>query len=183
MSQRPLVVVTDRLAEAGVERPVLESVADIRLLQTNDELEVARRGPDADVLLVYYDIKLTQRGLSALTRFKAIIRCGVGFDNVDLIEAGKRGIVVCNVPDYGTEEVADHAIMLLLALPTALGHTRSNRTLPVIFGLGCGLLYLVSDGLLTAMGEAGVLPPGIAAWGAPIAFAAGAVSVMLYAEG
>jgi lipopolysaccharide export system permease protein len=73
-------------------------------------------------------------------------------------------------------------IMLLLALPTALGHTRSNRTVPVIFGLGCGLLYLVSDGLLTAMGETGVLPPGIAAWGAPIAFAAGAVSVLLYAE-
>jgi lipopolysaccharide export system permease protein len=74
-------------------------------------------------------------------------------------------------------------IMLLLALPAALGHARSNRTLPMIFGLGCGLLYLVADGLLTAMGQTGVLPPLIAAWGAPVAFAAGAVSVLLYAEG
>jgi len=74
-------------------------------------------------------------------------------------------------------------IMLLLALPTALGHTRSNRTAPIIFGLGCGLFYLVSDGLLTAMGSTGVLPPLAAAWGAPLAFAAGAVSVLLYAEG
>jgi lipopolysaccharide export system permease protein len=74
-------------------------------------------------------------------------------------------------------------IMLLLALPTALGHARSNRTGPVIFGLGCGLLYLVSDGLLTAMGQTGVLPPAVAAWGAPVAFAAGAVSLLLYAEG
>ena len=74
-------------------------------------------------------------------------------------------------------------IMLLLALPTALGHTRSNRTIPVIFGLGCGLLYLVADGLLTAMGQTGVLPPLAAAWGAPVAFAAGAVSLLLYAEG
>jgi lipopolysaccharide export system permease protein len=74
-------------------------------------------------------------------------------------------------------------IMLLLALPAALGHARSNRTLPMIFGLGCGLLYLVSDGLLTAMGQTGVLPPLIAAWGAPVAFAAGAVSLLLYAEG
>jgi len=73
-------------------------------------------------------------------------------------------------------------IMLLLALPTALGHTRSNRTVPVVFGLGCGLLYLVTDGLLTAMGETGVLPPVVAAWGAPVAFAAGAISIMLYAE-
>lgn len=74
-------------------------------------------------------------------------------------------------------------IMLLLALPTALGHTRSNRTIPVIFGLGCGLLYLVTDGLLTAMGQTGVLPPAVAAWGAPVAFTAGAVSILLYAEG
>ncbi len=74
-------------------------------------------------------------------------------------------------------------IMLLLALPTALGHSRSNRTGPIIFGLGCGLLYLVSDGLLTAMGSAGILPPLAAAWGAPVAFAAGAITVLLYAEG
>jgi lipopolysaccharide export system permease protein len=74
-------------------------------------------------------------------------------------------------------------IMLLLALPTALGNTRSNRTAPIIFGLGCGLLYLVTDGLLTAMGSTGVLPAALAAWGAPIAFAAGAVSLLLYAEG
>jgi lipopolysaccharide export system permease protein len=74
-------------------------------------------------------------------------------------------------------------IMLLLALPAALGHARSNRTLPVMYGLGCGLLYLVVDGLLTAMGQTGVLPPIFAAWGAPVAFAAGAVSVLLYAEG
>ena len=74
-------------------------------------------------------------------------------------------------------------IMLLLALPAALGYTRSNRTGPVIFGLGCGLLYLVSDGLLTAMGQTGVLPPLVAAWGAPVGFAAGAVSILLYAEG
>jgi D-3-phosphoglycerate dehydrogenase len=120
MSPRPLIVVTDHLAEAGVERPVLEEVAEIRLLMTSDENDVARRGADADVLLVYHDVKLTERGLAALPRVKAVIRCGVGFDNVDLVAAGKRGIVVCNVPDYGTEEVADHAILLLLALARRL---------------------------------------------------------------
>ena len=73
-------------------------------------------------------------------------------------------------------------IMLLLALPTALGHSRSNRTGPILFGLGCGLLYLVSDGLLTAMGSTGILPPLVAAWGAPVSFAAGAVTLLLYSE-
>jgi lipopolysaccharide export system permease protein len=74
-------------------------------------------------------------------------------------------------------------IMLLLAMPLALGHPRSNRTGPIIFALGCGLLYLVTDGLLTAMGSTGILPPFAAAWGAPVAFAAGAVTLLLYAEG
>jgi lipopolysaccharide export system permease protein len=74
-------------------------------------------------------------------------------------------------------------IMLLLALPTALGHARSNRSIPVILGLCFGLLYLVADGLLTAMGQTGVLPPWAAAWGAPVAFAAGAATLLLYAEG
>jgi phosphoglycerate dehydrogenase-like enzyme len=40
----------------------------------------------------------------------------VGFNNIDIRAAGEMGIVVCNVPDYGTEEVADHALGLLLAL-------------------------------------------------------------------
>ena len=47
---------------------------------------------------------------------RAIIRNGVGFDSVDTEAAAKAGIPVCNVPDYGTEEVADHAIALTLAL-------------------------------------------------------------------
>jgi phosphoglycerate dehydrogenase-like enzyme len=120
MSQRPLVVVTDHLAEAGQEGPILQSVAEVRLLQTNDEADVVRRGSDADVLLVYHNIRLGEATLEALPRVKAVIRCGVGYDNVDLEAAGRRGIVVCNVPDYGTEEVADHALLLLLALARRL---------------------------------------------------------------
>jgi lactate dehydrogenase-like 2-hydroxyacid dehydrogenase len=120
MSQRPLVVVTDHLAEAGLERPLLENLAEIRLLQTSDEAVVASRGSDADVLLVYHDIRLSESTLAALSKVRAVIRCGVGFDNVDLEAAGRRGIVVCNVPDYGTEEVADHALLLLLALARRL---------------------------------------------------------------
>jgi C-terminal binding protein len=120
MSQRPLVVVTDHLAEAGVERAVLDPIADLLLLQTLDEADVAARAADADVLLVFHDIKLTERTIATLTKCRGIVRCGVGFDNVDLKAAGSRGIVVCNVPDYGTEEVADHALLLLLALARRL---------------------------------------------------------------
>jgi C-terminal binding protein len=116
MSSRPLVVVGDYLAEASFEQAVLGPVADIRLLQTIDEAQVVARGADADVLLVFHDLKVTEHSLSQLKRCKGVVRCGVGVDNVDLQAAGRHGIVVCNVPDYGTEEVADHAIMMLLAI-------------------------------------------------------------------
>jgi C-terminal binding protein len=113
---KPKVLVTDYLSEAGSETKILGGLAEIELLQTYDETDVAKRGGEADVLLVFHDIKLTEKSIAALTKCKAIIRCGVGFDNVDLEAAGERGIVVCNVPDYGTEEVADHALLLLLAI-------------------------------------------------------------------
>jgi C-terminal binding protein len=120
MSSRPLVVVTDHLAEAGVEHAILDPVADVKLIQTLDERDVAPLAPEADALLVFHTIKLTEATISVLKRCRGIVRCGVGYDNVDLQAAGKRGIVVCNVPDYGTEEVADHALMMLLALARRL---------------------------------------------------------------
>ncbi len=120
MSRRPLVVATDFLSEVGPEQQVLESVADVKLLQTNDEADVAATGAEADVLLVFHVLKLTERSIGQLSRCKGIIRCGVGYDNIDIQAAGSRGIVVCNVPDYGTEEVADHSLLLILALARRL---------------------------------------------------------------
>jgi D-3-phosphoglycerate dehydrogenase len=51
-----------------------------------------------------------------LERCRIIVRAGVGFDHIDLDAAAEAGIPVCNTPDYGTSEVADHAIGLMLAL-------------------------------------------------------------------
>jgi C-terminal binding protein len=116
MTSRYRVVATDALAEVRPERMILDDIADITLLQTSDEADVAKRGSEADVLLVYHTIKLTERCISALPKCRGIVRCGVGYDNIDCAAAGSRGIVVCNVPDYGTEEVADHALMMMIAI-------------------------------------------------------------------
>src|SRR5262249_10569208 len=56
---------------------------------------------------------------------KLIVRCGVGYDNVDRVFARERGIPVANVPDYGTEEVADSAIGLTLALTRGITQLNS----------------------------------------------------------
>lgn len=74
-------------------------------------------------------------------------------------------------------------IMLLMAIPVSLATFRNGRTVPlVIYGLGGGLLYLVVDGLLTALGQTGALPPFIAGWTAPVLFGCAATAVLLYAE-
>ena len=52
--------------------------------------------------------------IAKLEECKIIARLGVGYDLIDIEAAGAKGIPVCNVPDYGTNEVADHALALLL---------------------------------------------------------------------
>jgi D-3-phosphoglycerate dehydrogenase len=120
MPERFRVVVTDYLAEASIERAVLGTLADLVLLQETRESQVVARTPDADALIAFHDIELTEASLSRFPQCKVVVRCGVGFDRVDIEAAGRHGIVVCNVPDYGTEEVADHALLMLLAIARRL---------------------------------------------------------------
>jgi lactate dehydrogenase-like 2-hydroxyacid dehydrogenase len=47
---------------------------------------------------------------------RQIVRAGVGFDQIDIAACASKGIPVCNTPDYGTTDVADHAIAMMLAL-------------------------------------------------------------------
>lgn len=72
---------------------------------------------DCDGVLIWHFGRITADIVAKLgPRCKIIVRAGVGFDNVDVVAAAKRGIVVCNTPDYGTAEVADHAVAMALAL-------------------------------------------------------------------
>ncbi len=115
MNKRAIVGVTDYLTESDQELGVLADIADVKLLGADSEDQVLHLAGTLDALLVYHTTKITEKLIGALTKCRGIVRCGVGYDNVDIEAAGKRGIVVCNVPDYGTEEVADHALMMLLA--------------------------------------------------------------------
>src|SRR6266853_1797157 len=60
----------------------------------------------------YYDAI----GAEAAPKLKVAVRSGVGYENFDLAAFAERGIPACNVPDYGSEEVAVHALSLVLAL-------------------------------------------------------------------
>lgn len=115
------VVITDFLDEATIEAPILGDIARITLAGACDEAGLAPYLGDADVLILFHEIATVGEATFARApRCKGIIRAGVGYNNVDRAAAAKHGVIVCNVPDYGTEEVADHAIMFLLALARKL---------------------------------------------------------------
>ena len=85
------------------------------LLQCKTEDELIGQCAQADILLNQY-APITRRVMENLPRLKYVVRYGVGTDNIDVAAAEELGIQVGNVPDYGMNEVADHAITCMLAL-------------------------------------------------------------------
>jgi phosphoglycerate dehydrogenase-like enzyme len=115
------VVVTDFLDETSVESSVLGDFARLETLRATCEADLRGRIDDAHILLVFHDIaRLSDATLAQAEACVGIVRAGVGYNNIDIAAAAARGIVVCNVPDYGTEDVADHALMMLLAVARRL---------------------------------------------------------------
>jgi D-3-phosphoglycerate dehydrogenase / 2-oxoglutarate reductase len=93
---------------------------------TPEEVIAASAGVDA--LLVQF-APITAEVFEALPQLRLLSRYGVGVDVVDTEAAREHGVWVCNVPDYGTTEVAMHAVAMLLALLRNIaGHDREVRT-------------------------------------------------------
>ena len=113
----PRAIIADfQHGSLDVEQEILKDVATVESLDVHHESELWGRIEDADCIMVYHTLKVTKATIERLTNCRLIVRCGVGYDNVDHAFARTRGIPVANVPDYGTEEVADSAIGLMLAL-------------------------------------------------------------------
>ena len=117
MSEQLRVVITDFIEEPLVpEREVLGDLAQVEALGAFSEADMEGRVEDADALMVYHEVPITESLLVRMKKCRVISRCGVGYDNVDLEAARRCGIPVCNVPDYGTEDVADSAVSSAVAM-------------------------------------------------------------------
>lgn len=113
----PRVVITDFLNDdLEVERSGLHGVAEVEALDASSEDDLVGRIEDAAAIMMYHNLSVTKQTIDRLECCRLIVRCGAGIDNVDHAHARSRGIAVANVPDYGTEEVADSAIGMMLAL-------------------------------------------------------------------
>ena len=114
---RPLVVrvnaATFPMQEA--ERAILAEVdAEIVEIEGATDDEVLASARDADAIMIV-SASLHGPVITQLTRCKVISRLGTGVDKIDVAEATRKGIFVTNLPDFCTEEVADHTLALLLA--------------------------------------------------------------------
>ena len=118
----PRVLVTDLIAEDGIDLLRLEADVDVQLKPSPAEL--IERIPAYDALIFRSETKVTAEVIAAGRSLKVIGRAGTGVDNIDVDAATERGIVVVNAPVGNVISAAEHTIALMLALSRRLpeGH-------------------------------------------------------------
>jgi D-3-phosphoglycerate dehydrogenase len=124
------VLITDRAwPDTEIEREIL-SPFGVELVEPNgtDEGALTSLAASADAIITNW-AKVTRRVVESAVRCRVICRSGIGLDNIDVPTATARGIPVTNIPDYCVNEVADHALALLLACArqVAFFHLRTKR--------------------------------------------------------
>jgi D-3-phosphoglycerate dehydrogenase / 2-oxoglutarate reductase len=125
------VVVSDQVfPTVAIEREMLAGIDAGLTVASGGIDEVLEVAADADAILNTY-LPWDAASIARLRKCRIIARYGIGFDNVDLQAASEAGIVVTNVPDYSVEEVATHALALILAalrkVPDADRSVREGR--------------------------------------------------------
>ena len=121
MSRRR-VVITDCFGypePGGIEAAELGADVELVIGAARSEAEVLEVAAGADGLLVNM-APVTAAVLDGLPGLRALVRYGVGMDNVDVAAAAARGIAALNVPDYCVDEVAHHAVAMISAVARRL---------------------------------------------------------------
>jgi C-terminal binding protein len=101
------IAITDFITDPDIEKEIL------------GDLVSATVGPDTEVLLVWHE-KIDSDYIGKLPELKAVQRYGVGFDTIDIDALGNHGIIVCNNPDYGTDEVSDTTVAMIVNIARGL---------------------------------------------------------------
>jgi D-3-phosphoglycerate dehydrogenase len=130
MSSKPTIVVTDyKFPDLALEQAAAEHAGcDLIGHHCESEAELKAAVTDADAVITQF-ARLSAPVVAAMTRARAIVRYGIGVDNVDLDAARQHGIPVANIPDYCIDEVADHTLSFILAMTRqVVTHTADLRS-------------------------------------------------------
>jgi len=113
----PAVAITDwTFPDLKVEEQLLIAQGiEVNARQCKTEAELIALCAEADAVITQF-ARVNANVVAAMQKARAIVRYGIGVDNVDLDAARGRGIPVCNVPDYCIDEVADQTVAFILAL-------------------------------------------------------------------
>ncbi|MBT7855414.1 MAG: hypothetical protein HN720_00655, partial [Nitrospinaceae bacterium] len=115
MSGNAKVVLTDYVWDSlDVENEALKGLATLVALQTKTPKEFLLEAGDCDAILNTYAGPITAEDMGQMPNCKIIARYGIGVDTIDLKAATEAGIIVTNNPTYCIQEVAEHAMALLL---------------------------------------------------------------------
>ena len=106
-------IITDYQYEnVNQEKSLIEGAGYMLVAHTTSTPEgIIAAASDADAVITQY-CNIDERIISRLQHCRVIIKYGIGINNIDVDAASRRGIYVCNVPDYGVDEVSNHAISL-----------------------------------------------------------------------
>lgn len=114
--RRKVVIVDHREEGYDLEKKTFASEdLELEFFNCKDEHELIEVVRDAYVI-IFTSSRFSPGVINQLTNCKMLIRYGTGLDNVDINAATKKGIYVCNTPNYGTFSVAEHAFGLLISL-------------------------------------------------------------------
>lgn len=119
---RPLVALITDVDWDGLsieEKALVPVGCEILLAPNSSEEKLRELAPQADVIMVCF-ASLPASVIAEASMARAILRWGGGTNNIDLEAARAHGIPVYNVPDFCVEEVADHALLMILALSRGL---------------------------------------------------------------
>lgn len=108
------ILVKEKIAKSGIEM-MRNAGFDVELGIDWSQDEFLNRIGEFDALIVRSGTKVTKEVLDRATNLKVIGRAGIGVDNIDVEEATKKGIIVCNAPQSNIVSAAEHTIALLLA--------------------------------------------------------------------
>lgn len=150
--------------DAAIEREVLPADVELTFADARKVTDIDdRTWAEAEGLIAYIDLPIDADVIDRLDACRIITRAGVGFDHIDIEAAARRGIPVCNVPDYGTTEVADHAIALMLGLSRGLVSYHQRLIANPVAGWSWSGVPLVRRLRRTRFGVVGLGRIGIAA--------------------
>ena len=128
----PTAVITDwTFPDLGIEEGILKAHGiELVARQCKTEADLIDLCAEADVVITQF-ARVNAKVVSAMRKARAIVRYGIGVDNIDLDAARARGIPVCNVPDYCIDEVADQTLAFILAttrqVVTHTNHLRAGQ--------------------------------------------------------